>query len=67
VAETGSETKASPLATAQKDEDRSVQLEQVAQQADRRTRHGCELAGRGAYFAARSEFTGAFGCGGRAR
>ena len=36
-----------------------MQLEQVAQQADRQTRHGFELAGRGAYFAARSEFIGA--------
>ena len=36
-----------------------MQLEQVAQQADRQTRHGFELAGRGAYFAARSEFLGA--------
>jgi hypothetical protein len=50
---------ASPLATAEPVEDRSVQLEQVAQQADRRTRHGLELAGRGAHFAARSEFIGA--------
>ena len=39
--------------------DRSEQLEQVARQADRQTRHGFELAGRGAYFAARSEFIGA--------
>ena len=38
---------------------RSVQLEQIAQQADRQTRHGFELAGQGAYFAARSEFIGA--------
>lgn len=41
------------------DRDRSPQLEQVAQQADRQTRHGYELAGRGAYFAARAEFIGA--------
>jgi tetratricopeptide (TPR) repeat protein len=39
--------------------DRSLRLEQVAQQADRQTQHGFELAGRGAYFAARSEFLGA--------
>jgi tetratricopeptide (TPR) repeat protein len=38
---------------------RSEQLEQVAQQADCRTRHGYELAGRGALFAARAEFLGA--------
>ncbi len=38
---------------------RSVQLEQIAQQADRQTRHGFELAGHGAYFAARAEFLGA--------
>ena len=50
---------ASPLTTAEATHDRSVQLEQVAQQADRQTRHGFELAGRGAYFAARSEFIGA--------
>ena len=37
----------SPLATADREEERSVQLEQVAQQADRRTRHGCNLAGAG--------------------
>jgi hypothetical protein len=43
----------------QGDGGRSAQLEQVAQQADRRTRQGFELAGRGAYFAARSEFLGA--------
>jgi tetratricopeptide (TPR) repeat protein len=41
------------------DEERSDQLEQVARQADRQIRHGFELAGRGAYFAARSEFIGA--------
>jgi tetratricopeptide (TPR) repeat protein len=34
-------------------------LEQIAQQADRQIRHGFELAGRGAHFAARSEFIGA--------
>lgn len=49
----------SPLATDQPNRVRSVQLEQVARQADRQTRHGFELAGRGAYFAARSEFIGA--------
>ena len=38
---------------------RSEQLEQIARQADRQTRHGFELAGRGAYFAARAEFLGA--------
>ena len=38
---------------------RSWRLEQVAEQADRRTRHGFELAGRGAYFAARKEFVAA--------
>jgi len=35
---------------------RSKQLEQIARQADRQTRHGFELAGRKAYFAARAEF-----------
>jgi tetratricopeptide (TPR) repeat protein len=35
---------------------RSEQLENVARQADRHTRHGYELAGRGAFFAARAEF-----------
>ncbi len=47
---------ASPLAAAEPDEERSEQMEQIARQADRQTRHGLELAGRGAYFAARSEF-----------
>jgi tetratricopeptide (TPR) repeat protein len=37
-------------------EERSEQLERIAQQADRQIRRGFELAGRGAYFAARSEF-----------
>jgi tetratricopeptide (TPR) repeat protein len=35
--------------------ERSAQLEQIAQQADRQTRHAFELAGRGAFFAARAE------------
>jgi tetratricopeptide (TPR) repeat protein len=35
---------------------RSEQLESIARQADQQTRHGLDLAGRGAYFAARSEF-----------
>ena len=35
---------------------RSEQLESIARQADRQTHHGLDLAGRGAYFAARSEF-----------
>ena len=38
---------------------RSEQLESIARQADQQTRHGFELAGRGAYFAARSEFIAA--------
>ncbi|MGD0383931.1 MAG: tetratricopeptide repeat protein [Thermoguttaceae bacterium] len=38
---------------------RSEQMESIARQADRQTRHGFELAGRGAYFAARSEFIAA--------
>ncbi len=38
---------------------RSEQLERIAREADRQTQHGFELAGRGAYFAARSEFIGA--------
>jgi len=51
--------KFSPLPTTDATEDRSLQLEEVARQADRQTRHGFELAGRGAYFAARAEFLGA--------
>jgi tetratricopeptide (TPR) repeat protein len=35
---------------------RSEQLEAIAREADAQTRHGFELAGRGAYYAARSEF-----------
>jgi tetratricopeptide (TPR) repeat protein len=38
---------------------RSEQLENIAGQADRQIRHGFELAGRGAYFAARAEFIAA--------
>jgi tetratricopeptide (TPR) repeat protein len=38
---------------------RSEQLESIARQADTQTRHGFELAGRGAYCAARSEFISA--------
>jgi tetratricopeptide (TPR) repeat protein len=38
---------------------RSEQLESIARQADQQTRHGFELAGRGAYLAARSEFINA--------
>ena len=51
--------KSSPLPTADATEERSLQLEQVARQADQQTRHGFELAERGAYFAARAEFLGA--------
>jgi tetratricopeptide (TPR) repeat protein len=40
---------------------RSPPLEQLAEEADRRSRRGFELAGRGAYFAARTEFVGALG------
>ncbi len=50
---------ASPLRIAAAEGKRSEQLEQVARQADQQTRHGFGLAGRGAYFAARSEFLGA--------
>jgi Flp pilus assembly protein TadD len=50
---------ASPLKSASPDHERSEQLEQIARQVDRQTRHGFDLAGRGAYFAARSEFLGA--------
>ncbi len=35
---------------------RSEQMERIARQADVQIRHGFELAGRGAYFAARAEF-----------
>jgi tetratricopeptide (TPR) repeat protein len=38
---------------------RSEQLESIARQADKNIRHGFELAGRGAYYAARSEFIAA--------
>jgi|GEM_PF-2939285 len=47
---------ASPLEPSVHWEDRSEQLEQIARQADRHTRHGFELADRGALFAARAEF-----------
>ena len=48
----------SPLPAAKPGE-RSQQLENVARQADRQILHGFELAGRGAHFAARSEFLAA--------
>jgi tetratricopeptide (TPR) repeat protein len=38
---------------------RSELLESIARQADQQIRHGYELAGRGAYYAARSEFIAA--------
>jgi tetratricopeptide (TPR) repeat protein len=38
---------------------RSDQLESIARQADAEVRHGFELAGRGAYYAARAEFIAA--------
>ena len=38
---------------------RSEQAESIARQADERVRHGFELAGRGAYYAARAEFISA--------
>jgi tetratricopeptide (TPR) repeat protein len=38
---------------------RSEQLEGIARQSDRHVRHGFELAGKGAYFAARAEFIAA--------
>ena len=41
--------------------ERSLQLEQIARQADRHTHEGFSLAERGAYFAARAEFTKALG------
>ncbi len=50
---------ATPLKAAEPPKERSEQLERVARQADEQTRHGLDLAGRGAYFAARSEFLGA--------
>ena len=50
---------ASPLTITESNGERSEQLEQVARQADRQIRHGFDLAGRGAYFAARLEFLGA--------
>jgi tetratricopeptide (TPR) repeat protein len=36
---------------------RSEAMEKIAAQSDQQIRHGFELAGRGAYFAARAEFT----------
>jgi len=48
----------SPPAAAQQ---RSLQLEQIARQADRHTHEGFALAERGAYFAARAQFTKALG------
>ena len=54
-----SATEASPLKATDPDLNRSEQLELIARQADRKTLHGFELAGRGAYFAARAEFLGA--------
>lgn len=50
---------ASPLKLAREYDHRSEQLEFVSREADRKTRHGFELAGRGAFFAARAEFIGA--------
>lgn len=50
---------ASPLKPVESGSERSEQLEQIARQVDRQTRHGFDLAGRGAYFAARAEFVGA--------
>lgn len=50
---------ASPLVATEPLKKRSEQLERIAQQADRRTQYGYELAARGACFAARSEFIGA--------
>lgn len=38
---------------------RSEAMEKIARQADQKIRQGFELAGRGAYFSARSEFTAA--------
>jgi hypothetical protein len=49
----------SPLRTVEPNRERSEQIEGIARQADERTRHGFELAGRGAYFAARAEFIAA--------
>jgi tetratricopeptide (TPR) repeat protein len=48
-----------PLKAAEPLGERSEQMERVARQADEQTHHGFDLAGRGAYFAARSEFLGA--------
>jgi tetratricopeptide (TPR) repeat protein len=38
---------------------RTEAMEKISAQSDQRVRHGFELAGRGAYFAARAEFTAA--------
>lgn len=51
-------SKSSPLPSSDAAEERSLQLEQVARQADQQTRHGFELAGRSA-LSARAEFLGA--------
>jgi len=48
-----------PVAVAAAPAARSQQLERIAQEADRKTRHAFELAGRGAQFAARAEFIAA--------
>lgn len=45
-----------PLLPEEPKRQRSAQLERIAQQADRQIRHGFNLAGRKAYFAARAEF-----------
>jgi len=46
----------SPLKICEPLKERTLQLELVAREADNHTRHGFELAGKGAYFAARAEF-----------
>jgi tetratricopeptide (TPR) repeat protein len=52
-----SQATAGPMAVpAYADHPRSEQLEQAAQEADRHSRRGFDLAGRGACFAARAEF-----------
>lgn len=50
---------AAPVLVAEPVSERSEQIERIARQADAETRHGLELAGRGAYFAARSNFLAA--------
>jgi tetratricopeptide (TPR) repeat protein len=54
-----SEPAASMLLPLETERLRSEQMEGIARQSDRHVRHGFDLAGKGAYFAARAEFVAA--------